>query len=225
MSAEFIKKLSIYQRVKLIAAALAGLLVLLLVVGSVWAITLPPAPVVHPSPEAMRAASVVLSADDAESHYLDGFVPVAPAGADLTVAQNINETDEGFSLMASRPLFWVGRRPVVVDDSAMGAAEEKGAAVDASELDNVELSGVYFAGDASGVIVRVDGKRMRVALGEELMGWKLKSVDGSEVRFVSADREKTIQLEHAGGADYTPAASRMAPSSTGEPASNRAQEP
>ncbi|MBE8718865.1 hypothetical protein [Cellvibrio polysaccharolyticus] len=225
MNAEFIKRLSIYQRVKLVAAMLAGLLVLLLIIGAVWAATLPPAPIVHPSPEALQATPVILSADDVESHYLDGLVPVVNSDTDVAVSQEASEGAEGFSLMASRPLFWAGRRPVIIDASEIDTVEDTRSSAKANELDNVELSGVYFAGDASGVIVRLDGKRMRVALGEELMGWKLKSVDGSEVRFVSADQEKTIQLEHAGVSDYTPAASRMAPSSAGKPASNRAQEP
>lgn len=221
MNMQSFKNLNIYQRVKLVTAVLAGLLVLLLIVGSLWAATLPPAPVLKPSPESLQVSAVVLSAVDAETHYLDGLMPIV---TDAGESRAVDEAAGERSIMASRPLFWADRRPVVFDASQMEVTEEQGNPARANELDSVELSGVYFAGDASGVIVRIDGQRRRVALGEDLLGWKLKSVDGAEVRFVSDGQEKSIQLEHARGGDYTPATSRKTPASANEPASDRAQQ-
>jgi hypothetical protein len=223
MNIGLIKSLSIYQWVKCVAAALAGLLMLLLVVGSIWAATLPPAPVVLPSIEALQAATVVLSAEDAESHYLDGFVP--NNSDEALLSGSAESTPDDVSIMTSRPLFWEGRRPVAIDDPQVDVVEENVGSVKASELDKVELAGVYFAGDASGVIVRTNGQRMRIALGDSLMGWKLESVDAAEVHFSNAGQRKTIRLEHAGGADYTPAASRKNRSSAEPPRVNRTQEP
>lgn len=220
MSAGLIKSLSIYQRVKLIAISLAGMLVLLLVIGAVWAITLPPAPVVLPSPEALQAASVVLSNGDAESHYLDGW------GDKKNEAQAVLhlEADRlgGQSVMAERPLFWATRRPVSVEE---GAPTVAATTAPPSDLDRMELTGVYFAGDASGVIVRMSGERLRVPLGQEVMGWKLERVTATEVHFSSGGQQRAIQLEHARMSDYTPSASQKASSSMKNTSPNRAQQP
>lgn len=224
MNASFFKRMSVYQWVKSVAGVLAGLLVLLVLVGAIWAVTLPPAPVLLPSSETLRAATVVLSAEDAESHYLDGLVAdVSSSGVGLDSA-HVGSTPEDLSIMASRPLFWDGRRPVVIDEMPSAVEQETASAVRADELDKVELAGVYFAGDASGAIVRADGQRMRVALGESLMGWKLEAVDAAEVHFSNTGQTKTIRLEHAGVSDYTPATSRRVRSSNEPPAANRTQE-
>lgn len=225
MNVALIKNLNIYQRVKLVAAVLAGLLIFLLLVGAVWVVTLPPSPVILPSSEALQATPVVLSTEDAETHYLDGFIPTVLDTDIVLSAADDNATGERLSLMASRPLFWAERRPIVIDEAAMEVIEESPHTAQASELDKVELAGVYFAGDASGVIVRANGQRMRVALGESLMGWKLESVNASEVHFSNSGQGKTLQLEHAGVSDYTPATSRRARSSGNKPASSPTQEP
>lgn len=222
MNMRLLNNLNVYQRVQLTATLLAGLLILLLMIGAVWVATLPPAPVVLPSPEAMQATGIVLSADEAEAHYLDGFV-IDPTAAEVDVSQDVDGSAESGSVMASRPLFWSGRRPVpLAEDEPAEIAVD---AVQPSDLDRVELAGVYYAGKASGVIVRVNGERMRVPLGETLMGWKLESVDATEIKFINGSQQKVIQLEHARLSDYTPAASSRAQPAAGKAAPRRTQEP
>lgn len=221
MNTEFIKNLNVYQRIKLIAVLLTSLLVLLLLIGAIWAATLPPAPIVLPSAEAMQAATVVLSADDAETHYLNGFVSDANFTPDDESLLALVQEDE--SVMASRPLFWAGRRPISdSQEETVGAAAET---VRPTDLDRVELTGVYYAGDASGIIVRVRGERLRIPMGGKLIGWTLEHVDTVEVRFSNNGQQKAIQLEHARLSDYTPAAPGKVAPAAGHTLPNQTQEP
>lgn len=192
-----LKDLTVLQAVQLTAAVLAGLLVLLLLVGAVWAMRLPPAPVVLPSADSLQAAVAVLPEPGTDEVYLTGYSTVS-LGDEVDLSESLisHPVDETVSMMAARPLFWEGRRPV--QDGGDTTVEET-ATVRSNELDKVELTGVYFAGEASGVIVRSGGQRQRLAVGGELLGWRLESVSPDSVRFTKAGQEKIIQLEHGRG--------------------------
>lgn len=196
MNIQLMKNFSIYQWVKFVAAAQAVLLALILVSGAFWAAALPLAPSLAPSSEALQAVAVVLPANATEVDYLKGF---SPARSTENGAFPANGSE--LSIMASRPLFWMGRRPVIIDETKIEDVEEDVSLVNSRELDKVKLVGIYYAGDISGAIVWVDGKRRRIALGESLMGWRLESVDPSEVNFSNGVQGKMIRLEHVGVSD------------------------
>jgi len=198
MNVEWIKHMSVYQGIKLVALMLSGALILFLIIGAVWVATLPPAPILLPSPQSLQATAVILSSNDPSSYYLEEL-PEGSSGVEANHSGS-EGPPPGASIMAARPLFWEGRRPVVIIDNVTEIKEQV-SAVSPSELDSVILVGIYFAGDASGAIVRVNGQRMRVPLGDSLLGWKLELVDATEIQFSNAGQEKTIRLEHVGASD------------------------
>lgn len=207
-----LKDLTVLQAVQLTAAVLAGLLVLLLLVGAVWAMRLPPAPVVLPSADSLQAAVISLPEPGSDSLYLTGR-PEEPGS---------QVSPDALSVMAARPLFWQERRPVPEADEAQ--VEER-VVSRPSELDKVELTGVYFAGEASGITVRLSGKRQRVAIGEELLGWTLESVKPDAVRFTNAGQERIIQLEHQQGSSTRKSAPVQIPAAPEQPLVAPAQTP
>jgi len=183
------KSMSAQKMVFLIASGLSCLLILLVVVGAIWATRLPPVPVILPPSDALVAASLVAYSDE-----------------QTDVLSEINDLNS-VSILVDRPLFWEGRRPVSEPEDGAENVQP----VRASELDRVKLTGVYFAGDASGVIVSVGGQRFRVKQGEEVLSWKLDSLNSTEAVFSRGGQKKSIQLEHAKLSDYTAPASRSIP--------------
>jgi|TARA_R100000005_G_C4996511_1_gene203337 hypothetical protein len=144
--------------------------------------------------------------------------PIEPTAASLTVADRIAGRlldTRGSAELRERPLFWEGRRPV--DDSAVSDGEAS--TQKASQLKGIRLLGIYGGGESGGIIVRVEGKQQRLAVGDELRGWKLESMDGSGATLSSArgGRER-LELERVQGA-----ASISVPVQTGDSPGKAAQ--
>ena len=69
-------------------------------------------------------------------------------------------------------------------------------------LDKVVLLGVFSAGESGGAIVRIEGERQRLMIGQELQQWKLQGITAQEAEFVSLDDaslKRVLPLEYAEG--------------------------
>lgn len=216
-------RFGIDRALRLVAYGSSLLLVLLLVVGAIWATRLPPAPVVLPDPQVLAPILIRLPDQDltAEPHVEVNTT----AGEDVggIAATEIGVTDSGGFEQAtevniiSRPLFWAERRPVT-DDQQLVAADPEAPRKD--ELDQVKLVGVYFAGDSSGVIYEYKGERLRLRLKDELFGWELNMLSYDSAVFTQGDDgQKTLQLEHANVGKYT-APAKSAPNTISTTKSN-----
>jgi hypothetical protein len=125
---------------------------------------------------------------------------VTPAADSLRVANLQAEPGvraEDSLALRNRPLFWPSRRPVAV--TAVTGAEVKvaangGTAQPSPSLKGISLSGIYGGGDVGGAILQYKGKRLRVAVGDELDGWELESIAPNSAVFVSAGVRDTHDL-------------------------------
>ena len=94
----------------------------------------------------------------------------------------------------SRPLFWVGRRPVEV----IAAIKDPDAARGGSaELKEVKLVGLFGGGETAGAIVLVKGKKQRILRDESLEGWTLDAISAGEAVFTRGTRREALVLERA----------------------------
>jgi len=92
----------------------------------------------------------------------------------------------------ARPVFWPSRRPV---DAPKDASVETKPEGKKSELDKVKLLGIFGAGDSTGIIALVKGKKKRILQGDKVEGWTLDSIDGSQAVFVDSGQSKHLTLE------------------------------
>lgn len=123
-----------------------------------------------------------------------------------------------FIATLDRPLFSPSRRPApkVVETAKVEEVDP---------FAGIHLYGLYTAGEGAspGILARIDGKVRRVAAGEALGAWKLKSVQDRQVIFVRDGQERTLDLAIARPGVPAPAAARPlapgAPAATGAPAS------
>ncbi len=105
---------------------------------------------------------------------------------------------DGGAEIVERPLFWSSRRPEVEAESTGPVAPVSGGDV----LDKVVLLGVFSTGESGGAIVRIDGERQRLMIGQELQQWKLQGITAQEAEFVSLDDaalKRVLPLEYAEG--------------------------
>jgi len=113
-------------------------------------------------------------------------VPAVSAPAVVAAAER-NE-------IISRPLFWVGRRPVEVVAAIPDPESARGGS---KELKQVKLVGLFGGGETVGAIVLVKGKKQRILRGESLEGWTLDAVDPGEAVFRRGARRQALPLERA----------------------------
>ena len=124
--------------------------------------------------------------------------PVAPAPDSVRVAalQGAGALPaEEREAIVRRPLFWAERRPTEevapVEAVAQGAAENRAAA---PRLKDVTVRGIYGSGDSGGVILTGKNRELRLAVGEEIEGWRLERVDGNSATFVSGGERDRREL-------------------------------
>ena len=122
-----------------------------------------------------------------------GPEPLRPAQDSLAV-QTLQldagvPADQGAEIL-SRPLFWQSRRPLAPPKKV--AVKQKAPAP--QKLKGVVLHGVYGTGDGLGLIATVDGRMTRIAKGQSVKGWRLKSYENGVARFSSAGRKATLPL-------------------------------
>ena len=113
-------------------------------------------------------------------------VPAVSAPAAVAAAER-NE-------IISRPLFWVGRRPVEPGP----VVAEPGPEQDGSkELKEVKLVGLFGGGDTAGAIVLVKGKKQRILRDGSLEGWTLETIGPEKAVFTRGARREALGLERA----------------------------
>ena len=123
--------------------------------------------------------------------------PVRPMRDSLQVAnvQGLSVVSpEQRAQIRQRPLFWASRSPVVLEPVKPEPEPKKANTAKPGKIENVKLAGVFGGGDTGGVIVISKGKKRRLAVGEELNGWKLQSVEAFSANFGSGDQQATLAL-------------------------------
>ena len=128
--------------------------------------------------------------------------PVFPARDSLAVTQLADAPELATPQreeIRNRPLFWASRRPLESDvaqtPGSGGEAEASSElVVKPGKIDGTRLTGVFGAGESAGIIVLSKGKKRRLAVGEEIEGWTLESVNPTEAVFSSAGREARLVL-------------------------------
>lgn len=108
--------------------------------------------------------------------------------------------------LLERPLFSPTRRPPAA--TSQGAPEAK-----VDNLSTAKLTGIFNSPGASGLIMRMGDKDMRVQLHQSLDGWTLKSLTDREATFASGGQTRVLQLKRADvsqAAPGSPAASAAA---------------
>jgi len=124
--------------------------------------------------------------------------PVAPAPDSVRVAglqgAGVLPAEEREAIVR-RPLFWAERRPTEavapVEAVAQGAVENRAAA---PRLKDVTVRGIYGSGDSGGVILTAKDRELRLAVGEEIEGWRLERVNGNSATFVSGGARDRREL-------------------------------
>ena len=97
--------------------------------------------------------------------------------------------------IGDRPLFWRSRTPLVPppdEDSSEDAATEG-----VVSLENVKLLGVFGSANSVGIIALVEGEKQRILAGDKILGWELKSVEGSRAQFTEGLRSAELELKLA----------------------------
>src|SRR5690606_35170313 len=174
-----------------------------------------PAPMVMPDPQVLEPVPIILP--EAGSIVVVPEVVNGPDSVDGVIEGESGSTDQIADAgnsgqlehigITSRPLFWEGRRPVT-EEQAVAEVPDRPRK---SELEQVKLVGVYFAGPGSGISFEHKGQRQRLRIQEELLGWRLEKLSAGEAVFGRDDgRQHTLQLEHADSAKYTATAKRAA---------------
>lgn len=143
----------------------------------------------------------------------DEVTPVAPAPDSVrvtTLARPAVPVPKARDELRARPLFWPERAPREAEEPPPPVAtveKEK----PAPKMKNVVVSGIYGSGQAGGVILSVKQKQQRVAVGEEVAGWRLSEVSAGKALFVSGGAKDQRELvprivEAPAGAAAAPAA-------------------
>ena len=150
--------------------------------------------------------------------------PKAPSGEALAMRDSLSlETvsPEASDAIASRPLFWQGRRPpgeIVEDDPEEKKAENK-----AKKIQDVKLLGVFGTGEAAGIIAKVKDKQRRVAVGETINGWKLVSVGPNSAELSDGATQQTLALEIRGASNQVATVGQAEPQQTAPKRANAGQ--
>jgi type II secretory pathway component PulC len=123
--------------------------------------------------------------------------PVVPSADSLRFAPLVGVsavTPEESEEIRMRPLFWVSRRPEALADAGdkPPPTSKKEAA---TSLNGIKLAGVFGAGSDAGIIVLNKGKKQRLSVGQSLNGWRLDSVEPTQVVLSSDGNQAQLSLE------------------------------
>lgn len=110
-------------------------------------------------------------------------LPTLPGPAPADIANFVG--------LLERPLFSPTRRP------PPPAAPQGASAAPVDNLSTAILTGTFNSASASGLIMHMAGKDVRVQLHQTLEGWTLKSVTGREATFTSGGQSRVLQLKRA----------------------------
>jgi hypothetical protein len=130
------------------------------------------------------------------------ITPIAPAPDSVRVAMLQGPAvvpGEEREEIVRRPVFWAERKPVegiAAYEAAQPQSAETGEQA-APRMKNVTVRGVYGSGERGGVILSVKDRELRLAVGEEIEGWRLEEISGDSATFVSGgvrDRRELLPL-------------------------------
>lgn len=156
------------QRRLELAALLLGLVICLQLVFGLIGLAVSPGPgAIEPAADSLRVPAV--------------------SAARVVAAAERNE-------IISRPLFWVGRRPLEPGPViAPPGSEQEGS----KDLKEVKLVGLFGGGDTVGAIVLVKGEKQRILRGEAVAGWTLETIGSGDAVFARDARRESLALERA----------------------------
>lgn len=124
--------------------------------------------------------------------------PIFPAQDSLLVTErtgaSLLDVAQRESIEA-KPLFWKTRRPLQglgADDSGENTAAQDQAA---GKIEGIKLAGIFGAQDTLGIIVIAKGKKHRLNVGDEVIGWELVSAQPTEAVFSSGAERATLSLK------------------------------
>lgn len=109
-----------------------------------------------------------------------------PVGLPLVITSNTSERVAEINLL-DRPVFWQGRRPLVVDESSEPVSQpafEPEPVVLSSlpeSLTDFRLRGVFFWDENKGMVYDLAEQRHRAMLGDKVAGWVLTEIDASGI--------------------------------------------
>ena len=92
----------------------------------------------------------------------------------------------------SRPLFWMGRRPV---ESLLEVDGEGLQELVVESLDGIKLVGVITKDAMSTALLAVNGKVERVNVGAVVKGWSVSEIHARKVHFSSRDQDTVLILK------------------------------
>jgi len=149
------------------------------------------------------------------------FVTAIPPSKDvLNVGSREQVTQlkaEDRNAIVSRPVFWLGRSPLMeVEEVVVDTAAEK---VAGQKIKGVKLVGIYGSGSTGGAILRGKGGKRRVAVGEEAEGWLLDAIEPNSARFIRGAAVDELQLQRVSASELV----KVVPS-TAKPKEEKAQD-
>jgi type II secretory pathway component PulC len=110
--------------------------------------------------------------------------------ADLAQWNSPKQSAESYAVMAERPLFIEGRRPVPEE-------EDETVAEDAAKIDDLELQGVYSVRDQKYALFSQQGKEQKFVKkseGDEVSGWSLLEILTDRVILEQSGQEQSLML-------------------------------
>lgn len=148
---------------------------------------------------ALLALALVVGAVLVISRGVPDAVPPAPDSLVAFRLQMPAESGELTGALVERPLFWSSRRPPEEVEVVQEEPQRRGP----DPLDKATLLGVFDAGGISGVILKMDGERSRILLGNDVSDWRLISLSPDSATFArlrngrDKGEERVLKLEHA----------------------------
>lgn len=104
-----------------------------------------------------------------------------PAPADISA----------FVALLEKPLFSPSRRPPVIE------APKEVVVVPVDNFSSAKLTGIFNSAGASGLIMTMAGKDMRVQLRQSVDGWVLESLTDHQATFANSGQTRVLQLKRA----------------------------
>ena len=139
--------------------------------------------------------------------------PTPPLSEILNVASEVDSADIAPALLRElieRPLFWEGRKrgdndlkpkPQIVkkkQDPKPKAVKIKKLEQPKKMSQSVSVMGIFGDGEMGGAILKVQGKEVRVLIGESILdGWELSEVDEEKVVFTYGSHQDDRRLRKA----------------------------
>lgn len=135
--------------------------------------------------------------DDTGQPHTQVWTPpaaLAPGAFDTDAAPAAATDSNPAQYMAilDRPMFAPDRRPPPASDAAPPSPPP-------DPLANFTLYGVYGSGELGGILIKSDGRLLRIRTGQDLGEWTVRSIKDREVTLSRADEIRVLKLPHVFG--------------------------